>query len=111
MRAAGADVAADLRELVGRDEDAVVALVLEVEVVARDAGDGLRLEAGEARDAVVLVDDDVAGAQVGERAQRAAAAGRVVAAARALLAAAAEEAVLGQDRELQAGGDEAVAQP
>ena len=71
VRAAGADVARDLRELVGGHEDLVVALVLEVEVVARDAGDGLRVEAGEARDAVVLVDDDVAGAQVGERAQRA----------------------------------------
>src|SRR5919112_811868 len=76
--AAGADVAADLRELLGGDEDAVVALVLEVEVVARDPRDGLRLEAGEARDAVVLVDDDVARAQVGERAQRAAAAGAPV---------------------------------
>ena len=71
--AAGADVARDLRELLARDEDAVVALVLEVEVVARDAGDRLGLEAGEAREAVVLVDDDVARAQVGERAQRAAA--------------------------------------
>ena len=66
-----ADVARDLRELVGGHEDAVVALVFEVQVVARDAGDGARLEAREARDAVVLVDDDVAGAQVGERAQRA----------------------------------------
>ncbi len=50
-------------------------MVLEIEIVARDAGDGLRLEAREARDAVVLVDDDVAGAQVGEGAQRAFAAG------------------------------------
>ena len=71
--AAGADVARDLRELVDRHEDAVGALELEVEVVARDAGDGLRVEAGEAREAVVLVDDDVAGAQVGERAQQPAA--------------------------------------
>ena len=64
--AAGADVAADLGELVGGREDAVLAAVLEVEVVAGDAGDGLRLEAGEAGDAVVLVDDVVADPQVGE---------------------------------------------
>ena len=70
--AARADVAADLRELVDRHEDVVGAGELELEVVARDAADGLRVEAGEAREAVVLVDDDVAGAQVGERAQRAA---------------------------------------
>ena len=111
VAAARADVAADLRELVGGDEDAVVALVLEVEVVARDARDGLRLEAREARDAVVLVDDDVAGAQVGEGSERAAPARGVVAPAGALLAAAAEEAVLGQDGKLQAGGDEAVSEP
>ena len=61
--AAGADVAADLRELVRGDEDAVVAAVLEVEVVAGDLGDGLGLEAGEARDAVVGVDDVVADAR------------------------------------------------
>ena len=76
MLAAGADVAGDLGELVGRRVDAVVALVLEIQVVAGDAGDGPRLEAGEAGDAVVLVDDEVAGAQIGERAQRAAAADR-----------------------------------
>ena len=76
VRAVGADVARDLRELVDRQEDLVGARVLEVEVVARDAGDGLGVEAGEARDPVVLVDDDVARAQVGERAQQAAAAAR-----------------------------------
>ena len=64
--AVGAQVAADLRQLVDRHEDLVVALELEVQVVAGDAGDGLGVEAGEARDAVVLVDDVVAGAQVGE---------------------------------------------
>src|SRR6185295_14838789 len=65
--------------------------------------------AGEAGDAVVLVDDDVAGAQVGERAQRAApaAAGPLVV---ALGAATAEEAVLGDDGELEARRDEALAQ-
>src|SRR6185295_3497583 len=64
--AAGADVAAQLGELVDRDEDAVLALVFEVEVVAGDAADLARLEAGEAGDAVVLVDDVVADAQVAE---------------------------------------------
>ena len=66
MGAVGADVARDLRELVDGHEDLVRALELEVEVVARDAADGLRVEAGEAGDAVVLVNDDVPGAQVGE---------------------------------------------
>ena len=75
---------------------------LEVEVVAGDAGDGLRVEAGEAREAVVLVDDDVAGAQVGERAQRAAAPAAGVHAAGALGAAAAQQPVVGQDGELEA---------
>ena len=106
MLAAGADVARDLRELVDRHEDPVRALELEVEVVARDPGDGLRVEAGEAREAVVLVDDDVAGAQVGERAQQPAPAPR-----RALDApAAVDQPVLGDRRELQRRGDEAVAQ-
>ena len=73
--AARADVARDLRELVDGHEDPVRALELELEVVAGDARDRLGVEAGEARDAVVLVDDEVAGAQVGERAQRAPAAG------------------------------------
>ena len=72
--AVGAEVAADLRQLVDRHEDLVVALELEVQVVAGDAGDGLGVEAREARDPVVLVDDVVAGAQVGEAAQQAAAA-------------------------------------
>jgi hypothetical protein len=74
VAAARADVAADLRELVDRHEDAVGAGELELEVVARDAADGLRLEARELGEAVVLVDDDVAGAQVGERAEGSAAA-------------------------------------
>ena len=104
--AAGADVARDLRELVDRHEDLVRALELEVEVVAGDAGDGLGVEAGEAREPVVLVDDDVAGAQVGEGAQEAAAAAR-----RPLdPAAAVDQPVLGDHGELQRRGDEAVAQ-
>ena len=74
--AAGADVAGDLRELVDRQEDLVGAGVLELEVVARDARDRLRVEAREAREPVVLVDDDVARAQVGEGAQQPAAAAR-----------------------------------
>jgi len=99
---ARSDVAGDLRELVGGDEHAVVALVFEVQVVPRDPRDGARLEAGEARDPVVLVDDDVAGAQVGERAQRATTAPGA-ALLRALRTATAQQAVLGVDRELQLG--------
>ena len=63
----GADVAGDLADLLVRDVEAVLAAEREEEVVARDAGDGLRLEAEQLADAVVLVDDVVAGAQVGER--------------------------------------------
>src|SRR3954470_8829985 len=107
VAAAGADVAADLRELVDRHEDAVGAGELQLEVVAGDAADRLRLEARELGDAVVLVDDDVAGPQVGEASEGAAAA---AAGALALRALAAEQAVLGDDREAQAGGDEAVPQ-
>ena len=106
VRAVGADVARDLRQLVDRQEDLVRALVLEVQVVARDAGDGLGVEAREARDAVVLVHDDVAGAQVGERAQQPAALARRP---RGRLAAV-DQAVLGERGQLQARRDEAVAQ-
>ena len=104
--AVGAQVAADLRQLVDRHEDLVVALELEVQVVAGDAGDGLGVEAREARDAVVLVDDVVAGAQVGEGAQQAAAAARRP--RRRLLAV--DQPVLGERGELEAGRDEPVAQ-
>ena len=62
----GADVAADLADLVVRHEDAVVAPELQEQVVARDAGHGARLDAGEAGDAVVLVHHVVAGAHVEE---------------------------------------------
>ena len=74
--AAGADVAAQLGELVDGDEDAVLALVFEVEVVAGDAADLARLEAGEAGDAVVLVDDVVADPQFAEGEAAAGGAGR-----------------------------------
>ena len=56
-----------------RDIEPVVAAEAEEEVVARDPGDRLRLEAEQLADAVVLVDDVVAGAQVGERLEGAAA--------------------------------------
>ena len=104
--AAGADVAAQLRQLVGGDVDAVLALVLEVEVVAGDAADLARLEAGEAGDAVVLVDDVVADPQVAEGEAAAGGAGG------ALLGAAApvDEAAEGVDGEFQLGADEALAQ-
>ncbi len=67
--AAGADVAADLGELVDRHEHPIRPRVFKVQVVACDVGDGLRVEPREPRDAVVLVDDDVATAQVGEAPQ------------------------------------------
>src|SRR6185436_633737 len=68
----GADVLRDLPELLVRDVEAVLAAEGEEEVVARDARDLLRLEAEQLPDAVVLVDDEVAGAEVGEGGERAA---------------------------------------
>ena len=65
--AAGPDVAAQLRQLVGGDVDPVLALVFEVEVVAGDAADLARLEPREPGNAVILVDDVVADAEVAER--------------------------------------------
>src|SRR5205823_2348412 len=66
------DVARDLAELLVRDVEPVVAAEAEEEVVPRDARDGLRLESEQLADAVVLVDDEVAGAEIGERLDRAA---------------------------------------
>ena len=105
MRPARADVAADLGQLVDGDEHAVRAGVLEIQVIARDAGHRLGVEAGEARDAVVLVHDDVAGAQIGEAAQDAAAVGALGALRRP---APAEQPVLGDHGELELRGDEPV---
>ena len=108
---AAADVAADLGQLVDGHEDLVRARVLEVEVVAGDVGDRLGVKAGEAGDAVVLVDDDVAGAQVGEGPQHAAPARAPAATGRALRAAAGEQPLLGDDREVELGRDEALGEP
>ena len=69
--AVGADVARDLADLLVRDVEPVVAPEREEEVVARDAGHRLRLEAEELADAVVLVDDVIAGPEVGEALERA----------------------------------------
>src|SRR4029079_2540817 len=66
----GADVARDLADLLVRDVEPVLATEGEKEVVAGDPGELLRLEAQKPADAVVLVNDVVAGAQVGERLQR-----------------------------------------
>jgi hypothetical protein len=100
----GAHVAADLVELVARHEDAVAVAELELEVVARGTAHRLGLEAGEQRDAVVLVHHGRPRAQVGERGDRAAA--RSVAARLA----AAQQAVLGDHGQLELGGEEALAQ-
>ena len=97
----GADVAADLADLLVRDVDAVVAAVGEQQVVARDTGDLSRLEAEELRDAVVLVHDVVAGAQVGEALQCTPRRGR--GARRAL----AEDLRVGQQRDTEVTPDEA----
>ena len=101
-----AEVAADLVQLIGREEDLVVAAVEQRQVVAGDAGDGLGVEAVKARDAVVFVDDDVADGEVGEVRDPAARArlGRGAAAGRP------HQQPVGDDREFQRRRDEAFAQ-
>ena len=91
------DVARDLGQLVRGDEDPVVTLVLQVQVVACDLGDGLGLEAREAGDA-----PDVSG----EKSLHSPAPGR------ALLgrASASEQPVLGDDGEPEARRDEPLPQ-
>ncbi len=66
-----------------RHVEAVVAAELEVEVVADDPAHLLRVEADEPADAVVLVHDVVAGAQVGDRRERPPEPGRAAGAAAA----------------------------
>ena len=73
----GSDVARHLADLLVRHVEPVVAAKAEEEVVARDARNLLRLEAEELADSVVLVDDEIAAAQVGERLQRSSEPGRV----------------------------------
>src|SRR5215213_7353161 len=70
-RRVGPDVLRDLADLLVRHVEAVVTAKAEEEVVARDVGDRLRLEAEQLADAMVLVDDEVAGAEVGEAVERA----------------------------------------
>ena len=94
-------------QLVARDEDPVAAAVLELEVVARHAAHGLGVEAGEAGDAVVLVHDGVARAQVRERGDHRRAGPR---AGSTLGPPAAEEAVLGHDRDLHRRRQEPLAE-
>src|SRR5439155_16379629 len=96
----GADVAADLAELLVRDVQAVLATERDEEVVARDARDLLRLEAEQLPDAVVLVDDVVARPQVGERLEGAP---EPVGGARRTLA---EDLRLGQQHEPELAPDE-----
>src|SRR6266576_657929 len=60
------DVPGYLADLLVRDVEAVLAPEGEQQVVAGDAGDLLRLEGLQAADTVILVDDVVARAQVGE---------------------------------------------
>ena len=84
-----------------RDVEPVLAAEGEEEVVARDARHLLRLEAEQLPDAVILVDDEVAAAQVGEGGERAAEA--LVRPRRAL----AEDLRVGQEDEAELAPDEA----
>ena len=75
-RRLAAGVVADGVDLVGRDVELVVALVLEQQVVALDAADGPLDHAGVAGDAVLVVHDVVAGLEVVEEALARRAGGR-----------------------------------
>src|SRR5581483_6496952 len=75
----------------------------EQEVVARDARDGVGLEPEQPADTVVLVHDVVAGAEVGERLERAAAEPALA------RRAAAEDLVVGEQDEAEVAPDEAAA--
>ncbi len=99
--AVDADVARDLADLLVRHVEPVLAAEGELEVVAGDARDLSRLEAEQLAEAVVLVDDVVAGAQLGERLERSA--GGRGSAARA----AAEDLRVRQKREPEVAPDEA----
>ena len=105
LGAVGADVAADLGELVGGGEDAVAAPVLQLEVVASDLGQRLRVEAREARNAVVLVDHQVPHSQLDRARDPVPRLGRGSG-----LAAAVHEPRVGDHRELQLRGDETLPQ-
>src|SRR5262249_13694464 len=104
--AAGPDVAAQLGELIDGDVDPVLSLVFEIEVVAGDTADLASLEAGEAGDAVVLVDDVVADAQSAERGTRAGGAGNALFGTPPAVDEAAERV----DGEAELGTDEPLAQ-
>ena len=99
----GADVLRDLAELLVRDVEPILAAEADEEVVARDAGDLLRLEAEQLPDPVILVDDEVAGAQVGERGERAT---EAAVGTRGPLA---EDLGVGQEHEPELAPDEAAA--
>ena len=103
----GADVARHLPDLLVRDVQPVVTAEGEEEIVARDPRDGLRLEAEELPDAVVLVDDEVARAQVGEALQSAAdpRVGPRRALAEDLRVREEDEAEIAQDEAAPRGGD------
>ncbi len=88
-------------DLVGRDVELVVALVLEQQVVAVDSADGPLDHAAVAGDAVLVVDDVVALLEVVEEALGVAATGPRP----AVGAAAAGEVGLGQQRQLDAAQD------
>ena len=97
-----ADVPRHLSNLLVRDVEAVVSAEAEEQVVARHLGDLAGLETEELADAVILVDDVVARAQLGERLQRAADGGR--GAAREPLA---EDLGVGEQDDPQVAPDEA----
>src|SRR5258706_4023512 len=98
-----AHVMAHRVDLIARHVEAVAALVLEQQVVALDAIDRLLHHSGVATDAVLVVDDVVAGLQVLEEADRVARART----ARTVSAAATREIGLGEYGERNLVEDEA----
>ena len=105
LGAVGADVAADLGELVGGSEDLVASPVLQLEVVAGDVRERLRVEAREAGDPVVLVHHQIADPELDRLRDPVPRLGRGGGPA------AVDQPRIGDHRQLQLGGDEALAQP
>jgi hypothetical protein len=92
-----ADVLADGVDLIARDVELVATLVAQQQIIALDSADGALDHALVVADAVLLMDDVVAGLQILEEAGALALAGPGL----AVCAAATGEVTLGNDRDLR----------
>ena len=86
-------------------KEPVVALEAQVQVVAGDAGDGLGLDRLEDADAMVLMDDEVAGRQIAETHDGPVSDGQLLTAGGAVRT---DERPLAADRQLQLPADKPI---